>query len=169
MPRPRQPLTEEEVFARWQRVFPNGSIEEMRENIEEGKRQAAASPWRKPSPGDPDVHIYQLTSQISLRIWGHGLEASRIYLFDLLDQDGYDIITPAGWTIETVGKGMIPQGRVRSVEYHLERGRNLEDLPYGERYVAPEGVEFRFTIPGERSVTVRIPRREGPDVVYHDM
>jgi hypothetical protein len=104
-----------------------------------------------------------------MRIWGKGLESSRIYLFDLLDQDGHHIITPAGWKIETVPKGMIPYQRMRSLEYHLQGGRNLEELPDGERYVGPEGVEFHFTIPSERRVTVRIPRREGPDIVYHDM
>ena len=104
-----------------------------------------------------------------MRNWGNGLEDSGIYLFDLIDRDGHHIITPAGWKITTVPKRMIPYQQIHSLEYHLcgGTGHNLEELPDGERYVAPEGVEFHFTIPSERSVTVRIPRREGPNIVYH--
>jgi hypothetical protein len=106
-----------------------------------------------------------------MRIWGNGLAPLEFYLFDLIDQNGHPIITPAGWEIVTVPKRMMPYQQVQSRERALGNylGFDLDALPGGEKYFVPEGVELHFTIPSERSVTVRIPRREGPNIVYHDM
>jgi hypothetical protein len=183
-------LDDEEMIAAWARSSPSGSVEEARRRCHENKKkeQDAIAFWvgvsppvqlhisltcptrtcqRKPLPGDPDVHIYPLTSQVSMRIWGNGLAPLEFYLFDLIDQNGHPIITPAGWEIVTVPKRLMPYQRVQSTERAM--GLDLDALPEGEKYFVPEGVELHFTIPSERSVTVRIPRREGPNIVYHDM
>jgi hypothetical protein len=112
------------------------------------------------------MNTFQLTSQVSMRIWGNGLASLEFYLFDLIDQEGRPIITPPAWEIVTVPPH--PYQRVQSMECQM--GFDLDALPEGEKYFVPEGVGLHFTIPSERNVTVRIPMREKKgNIIYDDM
>jgi hypothetical protein len=100
-----------------------------------------------------------------MRIWGKGLEAEETYCFDFVNSNGHPVNTPQGWKIVTVPgvDDIIPSQAVLSVEAAF--GVKARDLCAGEeKYVVPEGLCCRISIPNQRSVTVTIPRRAHPAV-----
>ena|ERR1700722_18414210 len=96
-----------------------------------------------------------------MRIWGKNLEATKMYCFDFINDQNQPVNMPAGWKIVTVPRPcdfMLPLD-VLSMEAAF--GVQSEDIrPGQEKFMVPEGIRLRISIPNKPSVMITFPCRD---------
>lgn len=108
-------------------------------------------------PGEKDVHLHRITEDVTLRMWGSGLEDLKIYCFDFLKADGTPINTPVEWEIHTVPDPdtfSLPPQQLHSIERAM--GVKPADFDDGttEKYTAPEGTRCKIVLKNSNGTLV---------------
>ncbi|TFK32846.1 hypothetical protein BDQ12DRAFT_728261 [Crucibulum laeve] len=126
------------------------------------ERPPAVTIGEKPKPGD-QYGLTQLANNVTVRVWGTGLECLGLFCFDFVytDNPWRYMVAPKDIWIEAIGAGGVSHGLVLSIEKSMHQtlegnDRQValnESRPFdanSENYVISEGTHIRIWQSGIR-------------------